>query len=456
MYFHLSRRPPSPPNPPTHPTETFIQGEHDIADVGGRVNVYKADGTLVGPAEQFLTQHVIQQSTGALSIVDTRSSTSRPVHPADLKVSSRYFSLEVSGQRFRMKAYLVLWSAPQVWWEIRLMGPLLGLDSKSFLSNLTRNHWKRWTAALDGFLPVCRGARKGADRSLKDRQYLRCLPEATFSTCGLILVVLGRWKSSRGSGCREASASFLRGFLLHFLSQEDVEVQFCPDMSAIARVGTVHSRASAGVAIDQGMVYIQQFVDSLGPGQQALFMHLVRIEADDEVASDGVLPVHQFLLALYCMCQASLTMQIVGQVAALLDDIMKEGGGTATPMEVEEDSPVLPKHARHDVCLMHALSMGSGLGDGEQQAWQQAAFVRHYQMVNPSGKRLRRLDVRSMNADIMLRVLQVGEDHFSKCRHLNIAIDGTRLGNKDVNFVAIGGRRENGEYRASWCPVQAH
>lgn len=122
------------------------------------------------------------------------------------------------------------------------------------------------------------------------------------------------------------------------------------------------------------------------------------------------------------------------------------------PHMVAEDSPSLPKHARRDRDLMDKLALGEGL-DGER-AWQQGAFVRAWSMLVPGAKRQRAMTPKELNEDLMLRVLQAGQACFSQARHVSVALDGTRLGNKDVNLLAVGAFC-GGSFRAMWAPVMA-
>lgn len=122
-------------------------------------------------------------------------------------------------------------------------------------------------------------------------------------------------------------------------------------------------------------------------------------------------------------------------------------------MEVEEDSPSLPKHARHDRALVDQLAMGQGLALDGDRCWQQGAFVRTYHSVTKIGKRMRVLSAKELNEDVMLRQLQAAQAVLRRARHISLAIDGTRLGAKDVNFLAVGGYVEE-HFRASWAPVQ--
>lgn len=205
---------------------------------------------------------------------------------------------------------------------MRLLGPLFGLSKSSYLSKLTRNHWRRWTHALVPFLAIYRGARKASDRTGKDMDYLRCLPEATFSTCGLILLSLWRWKSSSGEGHREASAEFLSCFLNLFFSSEDVEAKLCLSAEAKCRAGSVHSQADVVVPIDGGSVFVASFTEHSSFESRQVFEHLAALEAGD-VEEVGVMPLHRFLFVVFCMGVAHITTQLVGQVASLMKSYQK-------------------------------------------------------------------------------------------------------------------------------------
>lgn len=123
-------------------------------------------------------------------------------------------------------------------------------------------------------------------------------------------------------------------------------------------------------------------------------------------------------------------------------------------MQVEEDEPSLPKHARHDRGLTDQLAMGQGLALEENPQWQQGAFIRVYHAVTQSGKRMRVIPPKQLNESIMLRQLQAANAVLMQARHINGAIDGTRLGKKDVNFLAVGGVAPEDGFRISWAPVQ--
>ena len=73
-------------------------------------------------------------------------------------------------------------------------------------------------------------------------------------------------------------------------------------------------------------------------------------------------------------------------------------------------------------------------------------------MLTKDGKRARTLSIKELNEEVMLRVLQSAQFILRQAGHVNVAIDGTRLGGKDVNFVAVGGRA-GAKYRISWAPV---
>lgn len=426
-------------------------GSYDIADVDGHLQVYGLGGRVYEKAQDPFTQRLLQGPDGVLHIGSNVTNTSMPLPAGAMHSEAKYIQMEVWGKRFRLKLYRQRSTTPGTWWEMRLLGNIFGLDSKTFLRNLTRNHWRRWTHALLDFMPLCRGARKGYDRSQKDQHYLRCLPEATFSTQGLVVLCLWRWRRARGDGHREAAAEFLDRFLGMAFLGEAVELLLYLGDEPKVRMGTVHSQASVSLCIDNNVAWISDFAAAL---PSALFCHCRSLEAEEVEAVD-TMPLHLFLFVIFCMDVRSLTQQIIGQVSSIMDDILQERKLADNPMEIEEDEASLPKHARHDGQLLDKLAMGEGIqGPGAKRAWQQGAFVQHYQMVTKGGKRLRPLDCKAMNEDIMVRMLQVAAHHLEGSRHLSVALDGTRLGNKDVNFVAVGGSKDN-RFRIAWAPAQA-
>lgn len=286
------------------------------------------------------------------------------------------------------------------------------------------------------------------------KHYLRCLPEAACSTPAMILLTLWRSSLSRGAGAREGAGAFLHSFLKPFFADEDFELQLAMGASVGLRMGDVHSDATTLVPVDRGQVFYHHFVSELDSGLHETFQVCcvnLGLELDPD---SGTMPLASFLQVIYSLGQRSYTMQCVGQVASWIEAVREEKVLVANPMEIDEDEPSLPKYARHDRTLVDRLAMGQGLACESDRAWQQGSFVRTYHAVTKTGKRMRILQPKVLNEDIMLRQLQTAQAVLKDARHINLAIDGTRLGKKDVLFIAIGGYTI-GKYRISWAPIQA-
>lgn len=93
------------------------------------------------------------------------------------------------------------------------------------------------------------------------------------------------------------------------------------------------------------------------------------------------------------------------------------------------------------------------MSEGAGRAWQQGSFVRAFELLASPCKRMRVLTPRELNEDLMLTVLQAGQSILQTARHINVALDGTRPGNKDVNFLAVGGVSSDKRFRIMWAPV---
>ena len=83
-----------------------------------------------------------------------------------------------------------------------------------------------------------------------------------------------------------------------------------------------------------------------------------------------------------------------------------------------------------------------------------ASLQRSFHALTHAGKRMRQMSIPQLNEDVMLKVLQVGQHLLGQTQHVSFAIDGTRLGSRDVNFVAVGGYCGSEGYRVAWAPVQ--
>lgn len=404
--------------------------------------------------ERMLRYRLAQRvADGVLFVEDSEVGGLTLVAPEIMQDRPLYKQLSVKGVRFKLKVYHCSWCFPSMWWELRLLAGLWGLEPKAFLANMMRNHWKRWLAILEAFeMPPELSLRRGFDRLRQDTHYMRSLPEHTISSSALLLLSAWRVFTSRGTGTRAQASDFLGAFLMLFFDGEDIELMLVLE-GAGSRLGCVHSAASLAVLVDSGRVFLKPLLDAL-PIEKAHRLHAVMV-AEDLVsqAENGVVRLDEFLLTVFAFKEKWLVRQVFGQVGKFIDVLIHEKAFSSCPLSASEDSPSLPKHARRDCQLVHKLALGEGVGDCPGRAWQQGSFVRAYELLSPPCKRMRVLTPRELNEDLMLKVLQAGQSILQTARHLSVALDGTRLGNKDVNFLAVGGFASDRRFRIMWAPV---
>lgn len=429
-------------------------GRLHLVDGGGILEVRQKDDNVVGQVGELLHSKLIQRPSDGALVVETPDGC-QLVSPKSVEISALYLQVKVGATRTKLKAYRLQWCNPQYWWEARYLGKAWGLDVKRFTANMMRNHWRRWEDAVSPFLPLARALHRRADPRGHDRHYMRCLPESTLSTHAVLLLTLWRGTAARGDSTREGATAFLQDFIAQFFMEEDVELELTLDFDVQVQMGCVHSGASTVVPIDRGVVYLSYFTQALDETLQDKFvvgLGMLDIQVDPDT---GTMRFADFLLSVYHLGIGTIIAQVVGQTASFIEVLAGEKGMTPNAMQVEEDEPSLPKHARHDRRLVDQLAMGQGLALDEKQHWQQGAFVRTFHAVTQAGKRMRVIPPKQLNESIMLRQLQTSCAVLMEARHINVAIDGTRLGRKDVNFLAVGGVVPAGGFRISWAPIQA-
>lgn len=430
-----------------------MPGAHDLVCDGDSLVLVRR-GMAPTPVEGVLRSRLRQRVADAvLCAEDGENETLRPVPPNDLQDKALYKQVVIDSVRYKLKVYLSAWVFPGAWWEVRLLAGVWGLAPKTFIANMMKNYWKRWSVVLEGLcLPLQLCLRKGIDRQGKDLYYMRSLPEHSLSTMGLLVITSWRFCSSRGDGTRAQAAAFLSSFLSIFFDGEDVELLIDADSSIDCRPGSVPSSASVGVPIDDGRVFLKPLMEALKDRAHRFHETMIAEEFVSQ-QENGMIPLHEFLLSVFVFRERWLLTQVFGQVASFVDVLMSEKGFCDCPLSVEEDSPSLPKHVRRDRQLVHKLALGEGAGSTGERAWQQGSFVRAFELLSPPAKRMRTLTPMELNEDLMLKVLQAGQGILKTARHVCVALDGTRLGNKDVNFLAIGGFAADQRFRMMWAPV---
>lgn len=444
---HSCRRPSLPFLPSSATGRLRLSGD------GGNVQVRDRDDKIVGCAEGLFDMKLMQRPADSAFVVES-SHSSKLVSPKTVEVSVVYLQLKVAAARIKLKAFDLRCCSSTLWWEA-LLGQGLGSRCEALQLKHDADHWRRWRDAVAPFLPQDRALHRRADPRSSDPNYMRCLPEATVSTHAVLLLTLWRTAAARGESSRGGGGmEFLHGVVEHFFGDEDIELQLNLAMDVKVQMGAIHSGASTTIPIDKGQVYLSHFVQALDEVVQEKLQHSMAT-LDFQVDPDcGTMRFADFLATVYHLGIGSVIAQVVGQTAGFIESLALDKGFTEDAIQVEEDEPSLPKHARHDRGLTDQLAMGQGLALEENPHWQLGAFIRVYHTVAQSGKRMRVVPPKQLNESIMLRQLQAASAVLMEARHLSVAIDGTRPGKKDVNFLAVGGIAPEDGFRITWAPIQ--
>lgn len=428
------------------------EGRRFLVERNGTLLLCRPDGNDEVAVASVFDTHVEQRLGGVIAVRDG-SDDAQLLPPEDLLVRRLYKQLSTGQVRFKMKIYICEWAYPAVWWEARLLAGPWGVAPAAFLKNMMRNHWRRRLEVVQSLgLPAHACLRKGLDRKQKQVNFWRCLPEHTLSTLGLLLVAAWRAQSSRGSGCRAQAVEFMAAFLDIFFANEACELALFLDPASAHRCTSAHPNSSIVVPMDCGRVYVQPFLAGIGQELRTRCLDIFLAEDPRRFGQCATVPIEDFLCAVFSLCLQWLVTQVFGQVSALADSMWGSKSFTECPYEIVEDSPSLPKHARRDVDLLQNLALGEGMKGSGKRAWQQGPFVRAYEMLTPAPKRQRTFSAQELNSSLMLDLLQAGQGIFASARHVSIALDGTRLGNKAVTFLAAGAFC-NSVFRIMWAPV---
>ena len=240
-----------------------------------------------------------------------------------------------------------------------------------------------------------------------------------------------------------------------FFSGEDVELEIRLDPSVSVAPGRGCPNApgpSISIGVDAAEVHWLPLMVHLPPSTETsdIEREMRGALARTQRASADTLNLADFLLALRRAKVTWVESQVLGQLGAFIDAELAGKGFVADPLAAEEDEPSIPLGCRRDEYLAKKICLGEGLGVDGKRAHLQGPFVDAFHSLTRPGKAMRRMDVRDVNTDIILRQLQAAQNHFRQARHVNLSSDGTHIGGKEIVWVAAGARAAEGVHRTTW------
>ena len=361
------------------------------------------------------------------------------VAPDRLPVSAFYIGVRCRNELFKMKVYQVSWSWPCVWWEARLLGAPWGVSDLSlFFRTLTNTHianWLKWTQPALLSLSAVR-----YHSQAKNVTFMDCLPENGISTAALLLITIVKCNTARPREARPVLFNFLRDFLHSMLGDESLELELRWKTRLHYQLGSVPSKASTVVCIDEGLVHLAPVLEQLKDRDLKLFMAAAK-------AHD---PECDFLVSIWEVAPLPVSRQVLGQLARHIDCILPEKQAK-NPLDIVESKASVPAGSRRDVALGEMLAMGHGSSASKERAHNTHQHIRSFVNFQPASKRPRNLNPQQIDNNMLLKTMQVHECHWPQVQHLSCGSDGVRVSTKDVVYFLLAGSKDMDAHRAGWA-----
>ena len=310
---------------------------YDLVEEDSSLVLYTAKAGRQGNVkERFLSE--IQYVKG--SVREVTATATGLLAPDRFPVSAQYVGLRCRGETFKLKVYRVMWSWPHVWWEARLLGAPWGVsDLQLFFRTLTNTHmsnWLKWTCPFFLSLSSVRYCSKG--RSVT---FLDCLPENGISTAALLVVTVVKCSTGRPRDTRPVLYGFLRDFLDEFLGTECIELEVEWPACLRYQMGSVPSKASTTICIDEGAVHMASVLEKLEDQDLKRFVAAGKAQDPACDLKSGSMHVAAFLSSAWETLPTEVSRQIFGQLALHIDCILADKTVT-NPLDISESKSSIP------------------------------------------------------------------------------------------------------------------
>lgn len=349
--------------------------------------------------------------------------------------------------------------AMSYWFEAGTLGAFLGAGAyadgpKKMVTNL----WPKWEQRLSEFAPVRLLMRRAVDRQMKAADNIdaeRVLPESSFSTAGCLWILADRAKTAQRSNRSECIRN-----LQHFLTRlttnqvlKRMEVNLCESVPALGATPVVDDTLVILNVVD-GVVDLEPLLlqleegDAVSPGLHSILLAMQRGRVLNTRVSLAELLTHAWKLN-----QMWLFIPVMQQVAEAIEAFIHNDPNTITnPLDSCTQLP-----GRWDVSVLDSLFMGEAQ-TGAPRAHLKEAHMRAYLTLvagrTKTGRR-RHFSIDSLRNFSLWRYAYVGKQFLQTCRRFSIALDGTRLGARDILLMALMGIDDDGHAEVMWLPPQA-
>jgi len=382
-----------------------------------------------------------------------------------------YVPLKVGvGQRVApIKCCRIPWYTPSLglWWVLRDFQAPFGLCGRTGASDHNQGcKWvldsiPAWEAAfgkLFGQLYPSHLLLKRAISRNRGSQahWSKVLDDHAASTHGLLLVCLHRAHLARPVSLRPHAVEVLEAFITEFFKEEAVEVNI--DMAGEEvdfAIGLPPSGATvAAVPVDEGMVWLQPMLAKAPRHVKAQLMQVLGLNLTPPDQVPPCMDLSKVLLLSWNHGVHWFLGQWLNQIAAMVGIIYEEKGYTSNPLDVTAGFD-WPAGRRHDKRLVETLALGRAPSGVDAVSCHPEQHLRTFSVLS------RRLKAGPacfdrVQSTILNKYLDVGRQHFSMCRVVTLAIDGSRFTGRDTCIGMLCGKHAaTGDWAAMWCPPQA-
>lgn len=364
--------------------------------------------------------------------------------------------------RWNYKLYRLPWMVRgcRLWWALGVFIQVMyAAPSYKDVGRVATNHWQRWLTWTACFVdPPC-AFRKAIDKSGKDRSWFRFLLEGTASTAGLLAWLVCCSVEGREDTPRMA-AQLLESLCSFFLGHMDIQlhVPLDPSMAAafLFEGCTNHPSLAEAVPVDGGQIWLQPILSQMEGVSQNLFHQVCHLLETRGQVENGRVSVATLLVELNRIEDLQwLSRALLLPLSVFLEAGVLEREHSGNPVDFPVSLGACVDHHLQDL-----LGQGGGATGSTDLAVVPEAHNRSFKALRKQHTRWGKKKAAQPNIErgrrvMLCRYQAACKDHFSKCSSITVALDGSRVGGREMLLVIVFGTDGEGNSFAAWAPPQA-
>ena len=341
----------------------------------------------------------------------------------------------------------------QWWWQLSaILVAVRQQKGGKVLAKALSNMWPTFSGHVAKVCPISLGICKAIDRSGRTKHWQIVLPEATASTSGLLMILIGQATGARPTGDRAIYMKLLQELLKDTLGKECLTISLVLDPALLegCLLGPHTALGGKPVHVDFCNVWLRTMTEACTLA--AKHNMLVLTQALKAVTTPkGTTPLHLLMTEAHTLGMDWLVGQLVFQAAVAIEESIAERS-----VENPVDGSSGMYAGRFDADLATHLAMGKGSSFSSQAvACMPSQHVASFCAIKkPLKGTSLKLSFLKTSQQILVRYLDMAQQAFKDCSHIAVAGDGTRVGGVELMQWVIFGLTKDGEEIAAWAPPQ--